>query len=310
MKPVKKYPLTERSWRRKMINMISICRKKSRAVSPVIATVLLIGLVVIAGIVVALVVFGTINTPAPIKVEVLSISEFETTDDNILIDQFSVTLQNEERTNVRIETEGFELEKFNSTLENTTLIPGWSMNLEFNEILLPAKAIVTIPLSCDPIFGQELTPHNDSIYIKVTVFPEGSTSKRDAKTFQSDLLMVGDTNGPIFLDLQVNTTNLGDTGINLTFSVATNGSTDANLFLEFTADSSGSLIFIVNGTKQDRHYFSLPRFSTTNFPNDVFTINATSQTTVDENYLVLVFLWSETDLTILASASIVLTYTG
>ena len=67
-------------------------KKKSRGVTPVIATVLLIGLVVIAGIGVALVIFGTINAPPPMKVSILSISDFETTDDNTLIDHFSVTL--------------------------------------------------------------------------------------------------------------------------------------------------------------------------------------------------------------------------
>ena len=55
--------------------------KKRKAISPVIATVLLIGLVVLAGLGVALIIFGTINTPDPLKVEVVSISSFETTDE-------------------------------------------------------------------------------------------------------------------------------------------------------------------------------------------------------------------------------------
>ncbi len=305
MKPTKKYLLTERSWRRKMINMISVCRKKSRAVSPVIATVLLIGLVVIAGVGVALVIFGTVNTPAPIKLDVLYISEFATTDDNILIDQFSVTLQNEERTHVRIELDGFEL-----TFQNGTSIPGWSVNLEVSEILLQARTIRDIPLVCDTINGQELTPQNETIYITVTVFPEGSTSERSAKTFQSDLLVVGDTTGPFSLGLQVSTTNLGSTGLNMNFSASNNGSTNTELSLEFFTGSPESIFFVVNGTTRDRHYFSLARYSSTTFPDDVFLVNATSQATVDDNYLVLVYLWRESDLTILASASVVLTYTG
>ena len=303
MKPLKSRLFTEKSWRRKVIDMINIYQRKSRAVSPVIATVLLIGLVVIAGVGVALVIFGTINTPAPIKVEVLSISEFATTDDDILIDQFSVTLQNEERTNVRIKPDGFEL-----TFSNRTPIPGWNMDL--SEILLQARTILTVPLTCDALNGRQLTPQNDTVYILVTVFPEGATTERSAKTFSSDLLIVGDTAGPFTLGLQVPTTNLGSTGLSMNFSASNNGSTTSGLFLEFSTDSPESIYFIINGTTRDRHYFSLARYTSTTFPDDTFIVNATSQATVDQTYLVLVFLWRESDLTILASAAVFLTFTG
>ncbi|MCK4847491.1 MAG: hypothetical protein KAT16_00540, partial [Candidatus Heimdallarchaeota archaeon] len=69
-----------------MRNLISFKRRK-RAVSPVIATVLLIGLVVVAGLGVALVMFGTINTPDPLKIEFLSVSSFETTDGDYKVDR-------------------------------------------------------------------------------------------------------------------------------------------------------------------------------------------------------------------------------
>ena len=73
-----------------MMKTINKIRRKSRAVSPVIATVLLIGLTVVAGVAVAIMLFGAVNTPDPIKVSVLSISDFETTDNDIYIDQFSI----------------------------------------------------------------------------------------------------------------------------------------------------------------------------------------------------------------------------
>ena len=56
-----------------MKKMLTFKRKK-RAISPVIATVLLIGLVVVAGVGVAVVMFGTINSPDPLKLDIISIS--------------------------------------------------------------------------------------------------------------------------------------------------------------------------------------------------------------------------------------------
>ena len=89
--------------------------RKSRGISPVIATILLIGLTVIAGVAVALVMFGIVNTPDPLKVEVIGISNFKTTDSDIFIDQFSVTLENKERTNVQIDPYAFVLSFINLT---------------------------------------------------------------------------------------------------------------------------------------------------------------------------------------------------
>ena len=79
-----------------------ITKKTRRGISPVIATVLLIGLVVVAGLGVALVMFGTINTPDPLGIEVVAISSFETTDSDTKVDRFYITLQNTERTSIDI----------------------------------------------------------------------------------------------------------------------------------------------------------------------------------------------------------------
>ena len=97
------------------LNMLSILeqRFRRRAISPVIATVLLIGLVVIAGLGVALVMISTINAPDPIGIEVLSISNFETTDDDILVDRFEIEIWNSEETSLRLTKNGIKLLYFN-----------------------------------------------------------------------------------------------------------------------------------------------------------------------------------------------------
>ncbi|MFX0181708.1 MAG: archaellin/type IV pilin N-terminal domain-containing protein [Candidatus Hodarchaeota archaeon] len=280
-----------------------VFRIKRRGVTPVIATVLLIGLVVIAGIGVALVMFGTINTPDPISVEIVSISDFKTTDNDILIDSFSVTLHNEERTNVRIQADAFVL--LNGTDEDDDIV-GWSMNLDQNEIILPALAIQTIPLSCDPI-DEQLSPKNDTIYIEVTVFPEGST--RNERTFRSNLLIIGDTSGPVYLDSPASNLILTSEGLNLSFNAANFGSTDRNLFLEFSTDSPDKIYFVINENNATRLYFSISRYSNTTFTDDVFTIKP-KLANISHNDRIFIFIWSwdQEKSMQLSIATILLTY--
>lgn len=278
---------------------------KSRGVTPVIATVLLIGLVVIAGIGVALVVFGTVSTPAPLEVDIISISEFETTDDDIYIDRFSITLHNSERTNVRIKQDAFSL-----MLRDGSDILGWTMELDQAAILLPALSIQTIPLSCDPSDNQnELIPRNDTIYVDVTVFPEGSDRQRSARTFRSDLLIVGDTFGPIKLETQETSLILEPIGLNLSFNINNLGSTDANLILEFSTDSSNSIYFSINGINRTSFTFLLPKYGSTTLPDEVFTINPiASGVSQGSKHFVLILMKNQADQTPISSLFIELTY--
>jgi flagellin-like protein len=281
--------------------------RKSRGISPVIATVLLIGLTVVAGVAVAIVMFGVVNTSDPLKVEVQSISDFETTDNDILIDRFSVTLENKERSNVRIESDAFSI-----TYSDRTEIPEWNLDLDFDSIILPALTVKTFTLACNPTYDHaELIPQNDSIYIEVTVFPEDSTNPRNAKTFKSDILWIGDTIGPVYLTSQLSATDFGVTGYNFSFSVTNNGSTYLDLKLEFSTDASESLYFVINGNNQTNlHYFSLAEYSTTNFSSDTFTIMPTIQAITDHDYFILITLWNQASINLLASAGIILTFTG
>lgn len=242
--------------------------RKSRGISPVIATILLIGLTVIAGIAVALVMFGIVNTPDPLKVEVVGISNFETTDSDFLIDQFSVTLENKERTNVQIEPNAFLL-----SFINQTEITGWSLDTGEDTILLPALNSETFTLKCDSTSDQnELTPNNDSIFIDVTIFPEGSTNPRNAKTFKSDILKVGNTIGPVSLTPLLSTTDFGSGGLILNFSVSNIGSTDLNLVLEISASPNEDFYMTVNGENKTQYSFTITKYSTNTFPVGTFTV--------------------------------------
>lgn len=282
-----------------MMNIRHLLRRKARGVTPVIATILLIGLVVIAGIAVAIVMFGTINAPAPIDVDILAISDFETTDTDRLIDQFSTTIQNAERSTIRIESDAFTFEYFNGTPIN-----GWTMDPD-QAIYLSPSEIVTVSLICDPSIGDQLTPTEDRIYITVKVFPQDSTNERLAESFRSDLLIVGDTNGPILLEYQTSSLNLEDRGLEINFTITNNGSADQDLELELYTDSPNNLTFILEGVNRTTISFSVAGFRDGNLNCTVFP---TALANENDIYVISAFLWGQAGLGLIQIVSFNLVY--
>ncbi len=285
------------------MNIRHLLRGKSRGVSPVIATILLIGLVVVAGIAVAVVMFGTLNSPAPIDVEIVGISDFETTDSNVLIDQFSVTIRNAERSNIRIESDAFTLEFINGTS-----IEGWKMDPD-QAIYLSPREIVAITLVCDPIVGDQLMPDQDTIYIFVKVFPKDSTSERLTQTFSSELLSVGNTHGPIFLEKvpQDSTLDLETSGLNINFTIINNGSADQDLELELISDSPKNITFILDSVNRTTVSISSEGFSSLTLNCTIFP---TARANEDDLYGVSAFLWGQEGLGLISIVSFFLIYQG
>jgi hypothetical protein len=276
---------------------------KRKAISPVIATVLLIGLVVLAGLGVALVIFGSINAPDPLNVEVVSISSFETTDDDYLVDKFVVTIYNKERTNVKLYTGAFSLSFF-----NRTEIPGWFMDLDAQTIIIPALNLVDIPLACETSENQaELTPTNTTIFIYVTVFPEGNNDPRSAKTFRSGVLTIGETYGPFSLVTLNPSPTFGLEGHTMNFSVSNSGSSDIDLKLRFSTSASEKFFFTINSENSSTHVFSLDGFASTSFQTDLFQLNSTALATQD-TYLIFVSLLDDTNQQLLALDILTITF--
>ncbi len=277
-------------------------RRKKRGISPVIATVLLIGLVVVAGLGVAIVMFGTINTPDPLGIEVLGFSSFETTDNDIKIDKFDITLQNTERTNIEITEESFSLFSI-----DRTLISGWSMDQ--SSIILPGLGSETIELSCDNTVDQsELTPENDTIYIEVTIYPQGKVNSRSGKTIRSDIFKVGDTYGPVSLVSRTPITTFSQSGLIMNFSVINNGSLALDLRLEFSTASSSGLYFLVNDVNTSQYIFVLGKYETSNFFDQVFQVNSSELTVPGEPYLIFVSLLDNETSKLLAIETLSVTY--
>ncbi|MHA1976289.1 MAG: archaellin/type IV pilin N-terminal domain-containing protein [Candidatus Hodarchaeales archaeon] len=279
-----------------------ITKRTKRGISPVIATVLLIGLVVVAGLGVALVMFGTINSSDPLGVEVVAISSFETTDSDTRVDRFDITLENTKRTNVEISADAFSLFYFNGTP-----IQGWVMDQ--SKIVLTGYAIETIPLTCDNTIDQnEFVPGNDTIYIDITIYPQGETSSKSAKTFRSDVFAIGDTYGPLSLVSLNPSPIFSQIGLTMNFSVTNNGSMEINLQLEFSTASSSGIYFIMNGLNTSLHIFTLEKYESTTFQSEVFQLNSSALTIPGEPYLVFVTLSDYDNGDFLAFESLSVTY--
>jgi hypothetical protein len=250
-------------------------RLRMRAISPVIATVLMIGLVVVAGLGVALVIFGTTTIPAPIGVEVIGISGFETTDNNIFVDKFSVTLENTESSIVLIQkTDAFEVRN-----QARTIVPGWGLNLTQDQIPLRPLQTIDLPIALDRNIpgATELVPENDTIFIYLTVYPEGSKfTAREAQIFQSDLLAVEDTFGPVYLTAQTTSSEFDASGVNLSLNIVNNGSTDLDLLLEFSTNSPLEIFFTIDGLNASLQTLplELPKYRNTLLPGINIAVHA------------------------------------
>lgn len=282
------------------MNIRHLWRGRTRGVTPVIATILLIGLVVVAGIAVAVVMFGTINSPPPIDVEILSLSDFQTNDDDILIDQLSATIQNTERSTIRIESDAFTLEFI-----NRTSIIGWTMDPD-QAIYISPREIVTVTLVCDPLAGDQLMPAQDTIFITVKVYPQDSTNERSAQSFKSELLSIGNTNGPVFLEYQ-SSLDLEDVGSDINFTITNSGSADQDLELEIYTDSPKNLTFLLEGVNRTTISFTITGFGDVNLNCTVFP---TALANVDDIYVVSVFLWGQEGLGLIQIVSFSLVYRG
>jgi hypothetical protein len=236
--------------------------------------------------------------------EIRAISDFKTTDSNILIDSFMASLHNTVTDKVLIGiTSGCALE-----FSDGTPIRGWNINLDLNEITIPGLSIQSIPLTCDPIIGLELTPGNATIFIKLTYLPMTGTSIGSARMYMSDLLTVGDTIGPVFIESEQVEYILTNLGLNLSLGVTNNGSTDLNLSLEFSTNDD-SLYFVINGVNDTNHIFLLPKFSYTLFPSDIFTVKPKpSQVSQNREYFILIFLKRQETMEVLAFLLILITY--
>ncbi len=214
-----------------------IISRRKRAVSPIIATLILLGITVAAGAVVYVMfnqgISGT--TTARIDLEVVSLTNFKDTNNNTKYDQFSVFVQNIERDAAYISS----ITVINTT--SSTQLSSWTMIAEKTEVLGYQAATVAISTSN----STEELQNGDVINIEIS--GGRSISKTSADKLAEFLnYEVGGLYGgsldfmPSPLSLVVLEANVGQE--NVTVSITNNGSTNSTVELELTVPSGIEIV--------------------------------------------------------------------
>ncbi len=210
---------------KKLHFLFLLLKKQSRrAVSPVIATVLLIALVIIAGFLVSLILFSTLTAPRPLVLSITDIDQFTTTDDDQLIDQFRVILSNTGTIRGLILVNSFQV--YNVTSGTEEKLEGWQANITENVPILEGQSLSLLLHSNSKEF--QLEANKTKIVIEFSAKRADSPNDKP-KTFSNRFspLLVPPTKGPVIVNvikrtapfLSINATNLGLLSVDVTIQV-------------------------------------------------------------------------------------------
>lgn len=198
---------------------------KSRAVSPIIATILLVALVVVGGALTFVVLAGIFTGNAPLDLEVEAVSDFRSENGDVRVDRFQISISN-----LRTQTAVIKRAEIFVYRSDNSLLTGWRVPGTSEEYLLSGKQTVDLTLRCfNP--DDELLPQADRIYVEFLAYRSGDTDG-DSKNITSSIVAVGQTYGPV--SLSVNSTYTLDS--NLTLTVRNNGTTALNLVVELSGE--------------------------------------------------------------------------
>ncbi|MFW9991512.1 MAG: archaellin/type IV pilin N-terminal domain-containing protein [Candidatus Odinarchaeota archaeon] len=204
------------------INTLQRLFRRRRAISPVIASVLLIALAVIGGLLVLGLLSAVFNQQEPINIQFVSVSNFKSSEQSLAgydskVDYFEITLQN-------MGSEAVFFLKTNFRLKNESnglYLNGWWIEDSRAQIVLYGGEIVTFSVTTD-IDSQELEV---GWFVRMEIAVINRLENPDAPGytgFYADSLKVADTYGP--LDFQERAHVFNDTHWNLNFHLQNYGS--------------------------------------------------------------------------------------
>lgn len=259
-------------------------RRKRKAITPVIATILLIGLVALGGMAVTLIFIGTITAPRQIDIDILEVYNFQTTDNNTAIDRFSCSLKNSQSVPTLIVLDSLQLMLVDPvTGRETPLSSFWAFEIEREEIIIPAYNMIQLSISevASPVIQLV---KGDEIRLYVDAYYEGD-GPSSGKTFKSTLLTVGDTFGPIVTSSSMSGFVLTES-TSLTVNIVTTnlGSSDLSLYLNIGSSSPQSMFFNKDSVNISKIDFALSG-DTTQYLN--FTIFPTESIDAGNHFLYL-----------------------
>ncbi|MHA2274003.1 MAG: archaellin/type IV pilin N-terminal domain-containing protein [Candidatus Hodarchaeales archaeon] len=219
--------------------MKKLLLSKCRGVSPIIATILLIALVIVGAAVTFIVLSGIFTQTTPVDLEIESISDFRSENGDVPVDRFTISIKNIRTEPAVIQTD--EIKVFRGT---GALLAGWQVLSDLDEHTISGEETVNLDLHCIDT-TDELVPQVDRIQVRFNASnsndPDGTLT-----SFKSPTVQIGQTYGPVALS--VSSTNIvgsgasSDTNLDLTF--VNNGTTDLDLFVEVRGETQ----FFFNGS--------------------------------------------------------------
>ncbi|MHA2365472.1 MAG: hypothetical protein ACXAC7_16060 [Candidatus Hodarchaeales archaeon] len=242
------------------LKLIKRTFRRIRGLSPVIAEILLIGLVVLAtaSIIVIGIAILVAEDPLELSIEELSNWRLETSDPTTSYDTkyntFNLILENPGTRDIGIDTEDFQL--YNTTGASPILMSSWLME---SDIKLIAKQQISIQIYTTTITDR--FKRDDSIEVTITAYdintPKTSASKI-SKTYSSTVTAEGSIKGPLMLTssninvttndtISINIANYGGTVVSYTLEIFAS-SKNISLNLEDSIGQEISNLFDVNGT--------------------------------------------------------------
>lgn len=220
---------------------------KCRGVSPIIATILLIALVIVGAAVTFIVLSGIFTQTTPIDLEIESISDFRSENGDVLVDRFTISIKNVRTEPAIIQTNEIKVNNMtidvNGIPENTQLA-GWQVLSDLDEHTISGEETLNLDLRCINT-NDELIPQFDRIKVSFAAFhsddPDGTIT-----SFSSSVVQVGETYGPVAL--LVSSTHIVGSGAsndtNLDLTLVNNGTTDLDLLVEVRGETQ----FLFNGS--------------------------------------------------------------
>jgi flagellin-like protein len=221
IKPHKFFRNLHRLWRRR------------KAVSPVIATVLLIGIAVIGGFIVLAMITTVYSQQEPINVRFIGASNFRSTElvtvgYDSTVDYFEITLQNMGQEAIFFYKTDFQvINVTGSPIIPEELLSSWWIDDSRREIIINGGEIITFPVKT-VIDSHELRPDEDSARINIVFIRRLETpDEAGFEDFVAETFLIRDTYGPV--EFKQGASGFNNTHWNLTFSTTNWGTESINL---------------------------------------------------------------------------------
>lgn len=187
----------------KKMNSLLKLKRKSRAISPLISTVLLIAIVVIGGVIVGTVLFASLSAPTPVEIQITEVINYGSRDEGTVfdpidgeIDEFTIIIQNTGRNTVIFPTNNLYVLNNTDLISSNPIIPSWSANFDSTIVSIAGYNSIRIQMVCSSD-NRELSV-GDRIIIRINgTSPENPPNGYKVKTFESIPFTVKDISGPL-----------------------------------------------------------------------------------------------------------------